>query len=86
VEITMRVNIYEEELSDQVEIVPKTSGFIGIRLYMHLPVTTDGQQLRGPFMHRPGDDDSSAVTFWAKDKATLQQMLQRALKQLDSAD
>ena len=82
----MRVNIYEEELSDQVEIVPKKSGFIGVRFYMHLPDTTDGQELRGPFMHRAGDDDSSAVTFWAKDKETLRQFLQRALKQLNSAD
>jgi hypothetical protein len=23
-------------------------------------------QMQGPFMHRPGDDDSSAVTFWGK--------------------
>jgi hypothetical protein len=23
-------------------------------------------QAKGPFMHRPGDDDSSAVTFWGK--------------------
>ena len=82
----MRVNIYEEELTDQVEIVPKKSGFIDVRLFMHLPVTKDGQQLRGPFIHRPDDDDSGAVTFWARDKATLRQLLQRALRQLDGAD
>lgn len=25
-----------------------------------------GVSLQAPFMHRPGDDDSSAVTFWGK--------------------
>ncbi len=38
-------------------------------------------QLAGPFMHHPGDDDSSAVTFWGK--RDLRAMLRQALKMLD---
>jgi len=39
------------------------------------------EQVRGPFMHRPGDDDSSAVTFWGK--RDLRDVLRKALEQLD---
>lgn len=31
-----------------------------------LTVKEEYQQIRGPFLHGPGDDDSSAVTFWGK--------------------
>src|SRR4051812_44856932 len=35
------------------------------------------EHVRGPFLHRPGDDDSSAVTFWGKRdlRAVLRKML-----------
>ncbi|HXQ34811.1 MAG TPA: hypothetical protein VN843_12430, partial [Anaerolineales bacterium] len=36
---------------------------------------------RGPFIHRPGDDDSSAVTFWGKQD--LRNLLRKALDLLD---
>lgn len=38
-------------------------------------------QVAGPFIHRPGDDDSSAVTFWGK--RDLRLLLRRALAMLD---
>lgn len=38
-------------------------------------------QVSGPFMHHPGDDDSSAVTFWGK--RDLRELLIKALEQLD---
>jgi hypothetical protein len=66
----MRINIYAEELTDKVEIVENTNEegtFTGVRFWLQLPVTqADGQQVKGPFLHRPDDDDSSAVTFWGK--------------------
>lgn len=37
--------------------------------------------LQGPFMHRPGDDDSAAVTFWGK--RDLREVLRKALELLD---
>ena len=38
-------------------------------------------QVHGPFLHSPGDDDSSAVTFWGKKQ--LRKVLNKALKLLD---
>lgn len=37
---------------------------------------------RGPFIHRPGDDDSSAVTFWGK--RDMRDVLRKALDALDT--
>lgn len=39
-------------------------------------------QSRGPFVHRPGDDDSGAVTFWGK--RDLRDVLRKALAALDA--
>ena len=39
------------------------------------------KQIQGPFIHRPGDDDSAAVTFWGK--RDLRGVLLRALGLLD---
>lgn len=38
--------------------------------------------LQGPFRHRPGDDDSAAVTFWGK--RDLREVLRYALALLDA--
>src|SRR6266568_4434615 len=67
--------------------------FTALRIYLELPVTKeiirethvgparDTVQVQGPFMHRPGDDDSAAVTFWGE--RDLRVMLRRALEMLD---
>lgn len=85
----MRVNVYAEEMTDRVEIISKEiqgHTFTGLRLYLELPVTVvDGegrsQQVRGAFMHAPGDDDSSAVTLWGK--RDLRPVLRHMLELLD---
>ena len=80
----MRVNVYAEEMTDSIEIISKEidgQSFTGLRIYLHLPATVGGQQYQGPFMHRPGDDDSSAVTFWGK--RDLRGVLRKALAELD---
>jgi hypothetical protein len=80
----MRVNVYAEEMTDRIEIISKEiegHTFTGLRLYLELPATVNGQQYQGPFMHRPGDDDSSAVTFWGK--RDLRTVLRKALAELD---
>ena len=86
----MRVNVYAEEMTDRVEIVSKTIDgqvFTGLRFYLYLPVTRGStpdlhpRNVRGPFLHGPGDDDSSAVTFWGK--RDLRGMLSRAMTLLD---
>jgi hypothetical protein len=91
----MRVNVYAEEMTDRIEIIGKEIDghvFTGLRFYLELPVTlperTDwsidgmGKNVRGPFMHRPGDDDSAAVTFWGKQD--LRVVLRKALEMLDA--
>jgi hypothetical protein len=80
----MRVNVYAEEMTDRVEIISKEiegQRFTGVRFYLELPATVDGRQYRGPFTHQPGDDDSSAVTFWGK--TDLRETLRKALVLLD---
>ncbi len=91
----MRVNIYAEEMTDRIEIITKMidgQEFTGCRFYLYLPVTkqiegfegappSDPIQMRGPFIHRPGDDDSAAVTFWGK--RDLREMLIKAIELLD---
>jgi hypothetical protein len=81
----MRVNVYAEEMTNQIEIIGKDIDghrFTGVRFYLHLPVTLpSGDQAQGPFIHRPGDDDSSAVTFWGK--RDLRGVLRQALDKLD---
>lgn len=89
----MRVNVYAEEMTDRMEIIRKEVDgqvFTGLRFYLELPVTVpivhDGKHMgyrteRGPFMHKPGDDDSAAVTFWGKQD--LRTCLRIALTKLD---
>ena len=80
----MRVNVYAEEMTDNIEIKTKHiegQDFTGLRIYLHLPVTVGDKQVQGPFMHHPGDDDSSAVTFWGK--KDLRIVLRKALEVLD---
>lgn len=85
----MRVNVYAEEMTDRLEIIGKEIDghrFTGLRFYLALPASQpDGRggyiQHKGPFMHRAGDDDSSAVTFWGK--RDLRLLLRDALALLD---
>lgn len=94
----MRVNIYAEELTDRVEIIEKEiegHKYTAVRFYMELPVTrtetyveygvnkSSTRQISGPFIHRPGDDDSAAVTFWGK--RDLKKLLQKAIQKLEEA-
>lgn len=93
----MRVNVYAEEMTDRIEIIGKEIDghrFTGLRFYLELPVNLTAARLgpntpvdkstqfaRGPFIHRTGDDDSAAVTFWGK--RDLRTVLRKALAQLD---
>lgn len=81
----MRVNVYAEEMTDRVEIIRKEIdglSFTGLRIYLELPATSpDGIQHQHPFIHRVGDDDSSAITFWGK--RDLRILLHKMLKELD---
>lgn len=88
-EMTDRLEIIEKTTADGT--------FTGLRFYLELPCTlrlqpagrgstvpgdTATWNVRGPFIHRPGDDDSAAVTFWGK--RDLRALLQKALATLDA--
>jgi hypothetical protein len=90
-EMTDRVEIVTKETKDGT--------FTGVRFYLELPVTTDlpvfqrdaagvyavcGGNVRGPFIHHPGDDDSAAVTFWGKTE--LKNALRKALFLLEQEE
>lgn len=85
----MRVNIYAEEITDRIEIFEKEvegNKFTALRFYLELPVTVmqnNGipKNVSGPFIHKTGDDDSSAVTFWGK--GDMRKTLQKAIEMLD---
>lgn len=80
----MRVNVYAEELTDKVEFIKKKNDegeWTGVRFYLELPVTHKDRNISGPFIHRDGDDDSSAITFWGK--RDLHKLLKKALKLMD---
>lgn len=59
----MRINVYAEELTNEVEIVTKTvtdetfgeRTFYGVRFYLASPDVLH---------HDPEDDDRSAITLW----------------------
>ena len=82
----MRVNIYAEEMTDRIEIITKEiegEKFTGLIFYLELPVSLGpGHSITaGPFIHKLGDDDSSAVTFWGKND--LRKLLRQAKNILD---
>jgi len=90
-EITDRVEIVRKTVDGQK--------FVGLRFYLYLPVTTkrgpmdppapgeDGatMQVSGPFIHREGDDDSAAVTFWCSGVAGFRGTFSKALRLLEEA-
>lgn len=55
----MRINVYSQELTDEVELVEKKSNtgtvYYGVRMYLASPDVLH---------HTPDDDDRSAITFW----------------------
>ena len=59
----MRVNIYEEEITDEVKFVWTSPNpgrkFLGVRFFLK-----SSQSLH----NTPDDDDRSAITFWLKDE------------------
>jgi hypothetical protein len=81
----MRVNIYDEEITDRMELVEKNVegvNYFGLRFYLELPATVNGILRRGPFIKMLGEDDTAAVTFWSTDKARLVLLLKNGLAAL----
>lgn len=89
-EMTDRLEIISKEIDGH--------NFTGLRFYLELPAsfiptatsprpatasdTEQAAHYQAPFIHRPGDDDSAAVTFWGK--RDLREVLKLALSMLDA--
>ena len=56
---TVRINVYDEEITGEVSIVTKTTDtgitFIGHRIFLDSPSSLHHSEI---------DDDRSAITFW----------------------
>ena len=79
----MRINIYTEELTEDVCVVSKEGvgddgkprTFHGLRFYLHSPDSLH---------HNSDDDDRSAVTFWGL--RTVKPLLEKALVTLKNKE
>ena len=74
----MRVNIYSQELTEEVELIRQESNtevvYSAVRMILH----------SSPLLHHPpeSDDDRSAVTFWLPKSRERRQALAKALHQM----
>ena len=73
----MRINVYSQELTDEVNVVEKESNtglvYSAVQLMLH----------SSPKLHHPPqDDDRSAVTFWLPKSARRREELARAFENM----
>lgn len=71
----MRINVYSQELTDEVRLISKQSNteivYSAVQLMLH----------SSPMLHHPpADDDRSAVTFWLPRSALRREELARAFE------
>lgn len=75
----MRINVYSQELTDEVAIIHKESNtgivYSAVQFILH-----SSDRLH----HPPEDDDRSAVTFWLPKSKRNREMLAKAFQ--DAAD
>lgn len=73
----MRINVYSQELTDEVQTVEKVSNtgltYSAVMLMLH-----SSERLH----HPPADDDRSAVTFWLPKSATRREGLASAFEEM----
>lgn len=90
-EITDRVEIVEKDgftgVRFYLELPVTVGGLHGAHrsvegAAVHPPTSGLPAQVAGPFVHKPGDDDSAAVTFWGK--RDLRRVLAKALALLSA--
>jgi hypothetical protein len=73
----MRINVYSQELTDEVVRVSKVSNtgraYIAAQLILH----------SSPMLHHPPeDDDRSAVTFWIPSSETRREAMAQAFERI----
>lgn len=73
----MRINVYSQELTDEVNMVSKKAG-TGITYYAAQLVLHSSPMLH----HPPADDDRSAVTFWLPKSEHRREEMAQAFERL----
>lgn len=72
----MRINVYSQELTDEVNLLAKESNtdivYHAVQFMLH-----SSERLH----HPPADDDRSAVTFWLPKSERNREMLAKAFEQ-----
>lgn len=72
----MRINVYSQELTDEVKVIEKLSNtglvYSAVQLILH----------SSPMLHHPPqeDDDRSAVTFWLPKSPERREAFAKALE------
>jgi hypothetical protein len=73
----MRINVYSQELTDEVVTVEKKSNtglvYSAVQMILH-----SSEKLH----HPPADDDRSAVTFWLPKSAERRESLARTFEEM----
>jgi hypothetical protein len=73
----MRVNIYSQELTDEVILIEKPSN-TGITYHAAQLILHSSERLH----HPPMDDDRSAVTFWLPKSPERREEMAQAFEQI----
>lgn len=73
----MRINVYSQELTEEVKVIEKESNtglvYSAVQLMLH----------SSPMLHHPpADDDRSAVTFWLPKSKYRRELLARAFEEM----
>lgn len=73
----MRINVYSQELTDEIQVVEKESNtgltYSAVMLMLH----------SSPMLHHPPrDDDRSAVAFWLPKSRDRREALARAFEEM----
>lgn len=73
----MRINVYSQELTDEVNVIEKESNtglvYSAVQLMLH-----SSDKLH----HPPQDDDRSAVTFWLPKSKARREELAKAFEEM----
>ena len=73
----MRINVYSQELTDEVKLIEKTSNtgvtYSAVQIILH-----SSDKLH----HPPDDDDRSAVTFWMPKSQERREQLAKSFERM----
>ena len=73
----MRINVYSQELTDEVLLIEKVSN-TGIKYHAAQLILHSSERLH----HPPADDDRSAVTFWLPKSQERREEIARAFDEM----